>query len=332
MSCRVTPIGFSRRGVVLAGLLLGGTGVAARAEPFPANRVIRIFVPTGAGSPPDAIGRIVASALSEAEGWRVVVENRPGALQSLAMADVLKQPAEGLFIFPISLGAIATPELMPEKGLRIETDFAPVAKIASGYPVLVVHPSVPATTLPELIALLKSQPDKLNYSAPPFGAPGHLLAEMFRIETGTSFAHVLYSQSHQRTVDLLGGRTQFAFYNTPAVLDFVTSGKLRALAVAGPRRIAALKDVPTVVEAGFPNLVAEDFVGFLVKAGTPEESVQRLNAAVNKVLAIAAVREKFINLGYEAVGGTPTELGQLIASQLAYWTRVVKESGIRLPQ
>jgi len=316
----------------MAGLLLSAMGAAAWAEPFPGNKVIRIFVPTGAGSPPDAIGRIIANALGEAEGWRVVVENRPGALQSLAMADVLKQPADGLSIFPMSLGAIATPALMPEKGLRLETDFAPVAKIASGYTVLVVHPSVPATTLLELIAILKSQPDKLNYSAPPFGAPGHLLAEMFRIETGTSFAHVLYSQSHQRTVDLLSGRTQFAFYNTPAILDLVKTGKLRAIALAGPKRIAALKDVPTVVEAGFPNLVAEDFVGFVVRAGALEQSVRRLNAAVNHALANPAVREKFVNLGYEAAGGTPDELGRLIASQAAYWGRIVKESGITLPQ
>jgi tripartite-type tricarboxylate transporter receptor subunit TctC len=316
----------------MAGLLLSAMGAAAWAEPFPGNKVIRIFVPTGAGSPPDAIGRIIANALGEAEGWRVVVENRPGALQSLAMADVLKQPADGLSIFPMSLGAIATPALMPEKGLRLETDFAPVAKIASGYTVLVVHPSVPATTLLELIVLLKSQPDKLNYSAPPFGAPGHLLAEMFRFETGTSFAHVLYSQSHQRTVDLLSGRTHFAFYNTPAILDLVKTGKLRAIALAGPKRIAALKDVPTVGEAGFPNLVAEDFVGFAVRAGAPEESVRRLNAAVNHALANPAVREKFVNLGYEAAGGTPDELGRLIASQAAYWGRIVKESGITLPQ
>jgi tripartite-type tricarboxylate transporter receptor subunit TctC len=326
------PIGRERRRLLLAGLLLGAMCAAAWAEPFPGNKVIRIVVPTNAGTPPDAIGRIVANALGEVEGWRVVVENRPGALQSLAMADVLKQPADGLSVFPMSLGAIATPALVPEKGLQLATDFAPVVKIASGYTVLVVNPSVPATSLADLVALLKSQPERLNYSAPPFGAPGHLLAEMFKFETGTSFAHVLYSQGNQRIVDLLSGRTQFAFYNTPAILDLVTAGKLRALALAGPRRIAALKDVPTVVEAGFPNLVAEDFVGFVVKAGTPEESIGRLNAAINQALAIPAVREKLVSLGYEPAGGTPDELGRLIASQVSYWGRLVKEAGIKLPQ
>src|SRR5262249_14984735 len=144
MSCRAGSIGISRRQVLVTGLLLGAVTAVAEAEPFPGKRVIRIFVPTSAGPPPDAIGRIIANALGDAEGWRVVVENRPGALQSLAMADVLKQPADGLSIFPMSLGAIGPPALMPEKGLRLETDFAPGGGVANGYRGRGVPPAGPA--------------------------------------------------------------------------------------------------------------------------------------------------------------------------------------------
>jgi tripartite-type tricarboxylate transporter receptor subunit TctC len=149
---------------------------------------------------------------------------------------------------------------------------------------------------------------------------------MFRLQTGTSFSHVYYQKPQQRLGDLLSGRTHFSFYNTPSVVDHVATGKLRALALAGPRRVAALKDVPTVVEEGFPNLVAEDWFGFLVKTGTPDETIRRLNAAVNKVLAKQKTRDAFARLGYEPAGGTSAELGKLLASQLAYWAKVVKDA------
>src|SRR5262249_36283875 len=123
-----------------------------------------------------------------------------------------------------------------------------------------------------------------------------------------------------------------AFFNTPAVVDLIATGKLRALALAGPKRVAVLKDVPTVVEAGFPNLVAEDWVGFVVKAGAPHEAIGRLNAAVNKALAKQKVRDAFASLGYEPAGGTPADLGRLIASEVAYWAKIVKDSGIKMPQ
>ena len=231
----------------------------------------------------------------------------------------------------MSLGAIAVPALLPEKGIRLQIDFAPIVKIATGYTVLVVHPSVPATTLTEFFALLKAQPDKFNYSSGGFGTPAHLLGEMLKLQVGASFSQVQYPQSQQRIPDLLSGRTHFGFYNTPAVVDLVVSGKLRGLALAGPKRVAALKDVPTVVEEGFPNLVAEDWVGFVVKAGAPKKIVGLLNAAVNRALSKHKVREAFASLGYEPAGGTPEELQNLIASQVTYWARVVEESGIKMP-
>jgi tripartite-type tricarboxylate transporter receptor subunit TctC len=314
---------------VLVPIMVVACGAAAaQAEPYPSGNVVRIVVPTTPGPPPDTIGRIIATHLAESEGWRVVVDNRPGALQTLAMEDVLRKPADGLSIFPMSIGAVAVPSLLPGRGLRLERDFAAVVKIATGYNVLVVNPSVPARTLSELVTLLKAQPDKMAYASAVFGAPGHLLGEMFKLQTGAAFQVVPYPNTQQRAADLLSGRTQFAFYNTPTVLDLIVTGKLRALAVTAPARIAALPDVPTVIEAGYPSLVAEDWVGFVVKSGTPDESIARLNAAVNRTLTTREVRDAFTRLGYDAVGGTPAELRQLIASQVAYWTSVVKGSGI----
>jgi tripartite-type tricarboxylate transporter receptor subunit TctC len=318
--------------LVLPGLLLAYAASASLAGSFPGNNVVRIVVPTLSGPPPDVIARIIATEIAESEGWRVIVDNRPGALQTLAMADVLNKPADGLSIFPMSLGAIATPALLPEKGLRLHADFAPVVKIATGYTVLVVPPSLPATTLAELVALLKAQPDKLNYSAGGFGTPAHLLGEMFRRETGTLFTQVQYPQTQQRMADLLSGRTQLGFINTPVAVDLVASGKLRALAIAGPKRIASFVDVPTVIEAGFPNLVAEDWVGFVVKTGTPGEAIARLNAAVNAALAKPKVRAALASLGYEPAGGSAAALGDLIVAQATYWAKVVSDAGIKMPQ
>jgi tripartite-type tricarboxylate transporter receptor subunit TctC len=316
-------------------LLLSLALVAAindtRAQSPPPN-VIRIVVPGGAGSPPDVVSRIVANELAEAEGWRVIVENRPGALETLAMGEVLKQPADGRALFAMSLPTIAAPALLPNLGLRVEAAFAPVIKISSGANVLVVHPSVPAKSVSELVSILQSQPNKFNFSSGPFGTPAHLIGELFKLRTGTRATHVPYQTTPQRMVDLLSGTNQFDFLTAVIALELVASGKLRALAVTSPKRVATLKDTPTVVEQGFPDLVAEDWEGFAVKSGTPNEIVKRLNEAMNRALAKQKVRDAFANIGAEPVGGTPAEFGFFIKSQLEHWGKVIRDSGIKMPQ
>jgi tripartite-type tricarboxylate transporter receptor subunit TctC len=326
----------SRRTVLMCGAAAVASAAASTpksmAETFPGERTIRIFVPAGPGSPPDVVGRLIASELSEAQGWRLVVENRPGALQTLAMTEVLKQPPDGLSIFPMTLGAMATPALVPAKGLRLETDFAAVALIASGYLVLVVQPSFSAATIPELVALLRARPDTLTFSSGGFGTPAHLIGELFKLQAGVRAVHVPYPQTQQRVADLLSGATQFAFLNTPAAVDLIASGRLRALAVTSPERVAALQQVPTVVEQGFPGLVIGDWIGFAVRSGAPNDAIDRLNGAVNAAIKTPRVQTALAKLGYETQGGTPAELGDLIRSQVAHWEGVVRESGIKLPQ
>jgi tripartite-type tricarboxylate transporter receptor subunit TctC len=323
------------RGLAQSLLISGSIGFGAigagQAQSFPSN-VIRIVVPTGPGTPPDVISRVLANELSESEGWRMSVENRPGALQTIGMADVLKQPSDGYSIYPMSVPTMAVPALLPNGGLRPDVDFTSIIKLSKSYNVLVVTPSFPVNSISELVDVLKNQPNKFNFSSVGFGTPGHLIGEMFKLQTGVRATHVPYQQGNQRIVDLLSGTNQFDFLATISAVDFIATGKLRALAVAAPNRIAALKDVPTVIEQGFPDLVVEDYVGFSVKSGTSKEIVARLNEAANRALKKPKVREAFASLGAEPAGGTSAEFGNLITSQVAYWGNIVNRSGIKLPQ
>jgi tripartite-type tricarboxylate transporter receptor subunit TctC len=304
---------------------------SADAQSFP-SAAIRIVVPTPPGTPPDIISRVVAAQLSEREGWRMVVENRPGALQTVAMLDVLKQPADGHTIYPMSVPTAAVPALMPQLGARPDVDFIPVVKLSASYNVLVVPPGFSAKTMTDFVAFIKERPGQFNFSSAGFGTPAHLAAELFKLETGIQVVHVPYVQPQQRVTDLLTGINHFDFLASVTAGDLIATGKLRGLAVTAPSRIAGLPNVPTVVEQGFPNLVVEDYVGFAVKSGTPDAVVRRLNEAVNQALSDPKVRDAFEKLGATPAGGSQSGFADFMRAQVAHWGRVVKESGIRLPQ
>ena len=322
--CHLSPLGMLALAIVAA-------PSSTLAQQYPSN-MIRIVVPDPAGTPPDIMGRIIANALVEAEGWRVIVENKPGAIQTIGLAEVLKQPADGHTIASIALPSSAAPALLPNIGFRVDKDFVPVIRMATAYHVLVVHPSVPAMSLSEFVALLKGQPEKFRFSSGGFGTPAHLAGEMFKLQTGVSATHVPYQGLARAIPDLLNATNHYQFITPLPVIELIAAGKLRALAVTGPKRVPALKDVPTVGEAGFPDLIIQDWFGVLAKTGTPNDVVIRLNGAVNNALAKPGVRAAIEKMAAEPAGGTPAEFGQFLGSQLAHWGKVVKESGIKMHQ
>ncbi len=317
--------------VAMAGAATGlGFVRAAKAHSFP-SKLISIVLPTGGSTPPDILARIVANALSNDEGWKVIVEDKPGGAESIGVADVFKQPADGYTLLTAATPLAAMPGLMPHTAFNIEKDFVPVILVGTGYNVLVVNPKVPVHSVSDLVAYLKKDPGKHTFSSGGFGTPAHLLGELFLLETGTKATHVPYPGAMPQAIaDLVSGVNTYQFITLLPVVQLIKTGKLRALAVMGDKPLSVLPDVPTIVEAGYPKLEAEDWQGMLVRSGTPPEAIARLNEAINKVLKSEKVRESFAKLGVNVGGGTPQQFGALFHAEVARWTRVTKDAHIKI--
>ncbi|CAG0982004.1 hypothetical protein BURK1_01796 [Burkholderiales bacterium] len=303
----------------------------AHAQPAWPSKPIRIVVPFPPGGTTDILARAAAQKMTEAWKEQAVVDNRPGAAGNIGAELVAKSPADG---YTMLMGTVGTHAInaslyarMPYDHVR---DFAPVILVAAVPNVLVVHPSVPANSVAELIAYAKANPGKLNFASSGSGTSIHLAGELFKVTTGAQMQHIPYKGSAPAIADLLGGQVQLMFDNLPSALPHIRAGKLRALGVTSARRAPALPDLPTIAESGLPGFEASSWFGLVAPAGTPPEVVTKVNGEVARWLATPEAREKLLAQGANAAGGTPDDFARHIAAETAKWQQVVKASGAKV--
>jgi tripartite-type tricarboxylate transporter receptor subunit TctC len=310
--------------------LITAVAGAAMAQGYPA-RPIKIIVPFAAGGNVDITARLVAPGLGDALGQPVVVENKPGAGGTIGADLVAKAPPDG---YTLLMGSNSTfsvaPSLYPKNPYNPVRDFAPVILIATAPFVLVMNPAAPARNVGELVAQAKAAPGKLTMASAGTGSSNHLVGELFQEITGARFTHIPYKGSGQALTDLMGGQVDLHFDQITSAASHIQAGKLKALLVTAPQRVAMLPEVPTATEAGYARFQATNVTGLIAPAGTPREVIDKLNAATQKVIAQAAVKEKFAGLGAETVGGTPEEFGAYIKEDFAKWTRIVKDANVKV--
>ena len=314
------------RGVLaLAGLALAA---GAGAQNFP-SKPIRIVVPFTPGGPNDIIARLVGARYTAAWGPQTVVDNRPGGGTVIGTDLVAKSAPDGYTLLMVSTSHAANPSLMPKLPFDTLRDFAAVGQAVSSPNLLVTHPSIPARTTRELLAIAKARPGQITFASGGSGAATHLAGELLKIMVGVDMTHIPYKGAGPATIDLISGQVTWMFGTILPTLPHVRAGKLRALAVSGAQRAAVLPAVPTVAE-DVPGFEASSWYGIFAPAGTPPEVIARLNQEMARALTVPEVRQRLASEGTEVVAGSPEAFMTLFRAEVAKWTRVIKQSGIRL--
>ena len=300
---------------------------AATAQSYP-TKPIRIIVPYSPGGSTDVVFRILAPRLTEILGQSVVVENRPGGSSTIGLDIAAKSPPDGhtLGIPNITFGA--NPSLMKKMPFDTEKDLVPVSLVSIVTLVLSVHPSVPAKSVKELIALAKARPGSLNYGSAGNASANHLATERFSDAAGIKMVHIPYKGGGPAVISIVGGETAILFATIPSSIQHFQSGKLVALAVSSLKRNVALPGVPSIAEAAIPGFEAIEWNGVVVPTGTPRAVIDRLHQALAKALSIPEVKERIIGLGADPVGNSPEEFSAFIKKEIATWATVIKEVGI----
>jgi tripartite-type tricarboxylate transporter receptor subunit TctC len=314
--------------LALVTLALVASSVPAPAQDYP-NRAVRLIVPYAAGGPADIYGRVVAQRLSEALKQSFVVEDRPGAGSIIGTDSVAKSAPDGYTLLVMSNTHTTNESLVPNKPFALMRDFVPVAPINYSDLVMVVYPSVPARDLKEFIALAKSNPGGLNYASSGTGTPYHMAGELFKAMSGTFVVHVPYKGSSGARNDIIGGQVQMMFDAITTMAPNVQAGQVRALGTTGLKRSSVLPDVPTIAEAGVPGYEATIWLGIMAPTGTPTAIVDKLNAAINKVLAAPDLQETWARQGAVPLVMTPTEFDAYLRKDIEKWAEVVKVAGIK---
>ena len=311
---------------VLIALLL--SPLLAFAQGYP-SKPVKMIVPYAAGGTTDVLARIMADKLTQGLGQTVVIEYKPGAGGTIGAEAAAKAPADGYTMVMGAPGSHSTAtSLYAKLPYDPVKDFVPIVHVANVPNSIVVHPSLAVKSVPELIAYAKSRPGELTYGSAGTGATTHLTGELFALLANVKLTHIPYKGSGQAMVDLLGGQIQMMFENLPGAATQIRSGKIRGLAVTSLRRSAAFPDLPAVSET-LPGFEVVAWFALFAPAGTPAAIVSRLNAESNKALSLAEVREKIAAAGSDPIGGTSDELARFLANDIAKWTRVTRDAGIK---
>jgi tripartite-type tricarboxylate transporter receptor subunit TctC len=311
-------------------LTLAAEVTRAQQPAYPA-KPIRIIVPFAPGGATDILARAIGQKMTEGLGQPVIVDNRPGAGGNIGSDVVAKAQPDGYTLLMGGVGPNAiNATLYPKLPYDAANDFAPVAHVANVTNLLVVHPSVPAKSVKELIAIAKARPGKLTHASSSPGSAGHLAGEMMKIMAGIDMVTVNYKGSAPALVDLISGQVDLMFDNMPPSLPHIKSGKLKALAVSGGERTSVFPDLPTIAESGLPGFDAGSWFGILAPAGTPPAIVNRLNAVIMKSLTSPELRERLSSQGAAPVGGTPEQFGRHIRAEIAKWAKVIKAANVKL--
>ena len=299
----------------------------ARAQVYP-TRPVRLIVPLAPGGATDIVARLMGQWLSERLGQPFIIENRPGAGGNIGTDTVVKARPDGYTILMASTTNAINATLYDKLSFNFIRDIAPVATISRNTLVMVVHPSLPAKTVPEFIAYAKANPRKLNMASPGNGSPNHVSGELFKMMTGVDMVHVPYRSGGPALTDLLGGQMQVMFPATVSSIEYIRADRLRALAVTAATRSDELPDIPTVAEF-VPGYEASNWFGVGAPKTTPAETVEKLNEEINAGLADPKIKARLAELGAMVLAGSPADFGKLIAEDTEKWAKVVKSAGIK---
>ena len=314
----------------LIGFLVAAAAGAASAQAYP-NKVVKLQVPFAPGGTTDIIARVISEPLGRALGQSVVIENKAGGGGIIGANETAKSAPDG---YSLGMGTVSTtaanPAINPKMPYNVETDFTPIINIAATPNVIAVHPNFPAKNYQEFVEVLKKSPGKYSYSSSGTGGIGHLQTELWKNLQGVFVTHIPYSGAGPALRDTVGGQVEIIFDNVPSALPHIKAGRLVALAVAAPSRLAAMPDVPTFKELGLEPVNRMAYYGIVGPRGLPREVVDKVNAATRKALEDPAVRKRIEDTGSVVLGNTPEQFAQQMKDELAVYRKVVESAKLKL--
>lgn len=314
-----------RAGAMLALAVLSG-GVGAQAYP---TKPVRLIAPFPAGGSSDLVARILGQKLAETFGQQIVIDNRPGAGANLGTQIAARAAADGYTLMICSVTTTINISLYKNPGYALK-DFTPIARLAIGPTALVVHPSVAAKSVAELIALAKARPGQFNYGSGGAGTPSHIIGEVFKHSARVDITHVPYKGTGQSVNDLIAGQIQIVFASMPVSFPHMKTGRLRALAVTGANRTPLAPDLPTIAESGVPGFAFDSWWGMLAPAGTPPAVIGKLDGQLRRVLQLEDVKSRLADLGVDAAYATPADFGNFMRAEAEKVAKIIRETGIRV--